>query len=157
MSENLSQLTDVEVVRLRAAVEAEMRKREIATNIGQMGEELAIQYFNNTPGCPNLSPAPIGTAYVDALSRRGERYSIKTLCRAKKTGTIYPDREDDRKQLFEYLLIVKLSGEWALEAIYEFDWPTFLEHRKWDKTMNAWYLGTSRRTLASAKLYTVKD
>ena len=104
-------LPDADLVRLRAAIEVEMRKREIALSVGQMGEQLAIDYFNRTPGNPNLIPAPAGTANVDALSRKGERYSIKTICNAKKTGTVYPDPDDREKQLFEYLLVVKMNRE----------------------------------------------
>lgn len=147
------QLTDSDLVRLRAALDVEMRKRDIAFTIGQMGEQLAIDFFNRTAGNPNLILAPAGTANVDALSRRGERYSIKTICNAKKTGTVYPDPTDRDKQLFEYLLVVKMRADWTLEAIYEFDWKTFVRHRKWDKRMNAWYLGAAKTTLGIAKKY----
>lgn len=148
-----SELADLDLIRLRAAVEVEMRRRDIALTIGQMGEQLAIDYFNRTPGYPNLISAPAGTANVDALSRKGERYSIKTICNAKKTGTVYPDPDDNEKQLFEYLLVVKMNQDWTLSAIYEFNWKLFVQHRKWDKRMNAWYIGASSRTLEAAKKY----
>jgi hypothetical protein len=149
----LSGLEDAGLIRLRAALDVEMKRRKIAITVGQMAEELAIQYFNSTPGCPNLIAAPPGTANVDALSRKGERYSIKGICNAKKTGTIYPDADDREKQLFEYLLVVQMTPGWQLKAIYEFDWKTFCENRSWDKRMNAWYIGASSRTLAKAKIY----
>jgi hypothetical protein len=148
-------LPDAELVRLRAAVEVEMRRRDIALTVGQMGEQLAIDYFNRTAGNPNLMMAPAGTTNVDALSRKGERYSIKTICNAKKTGTVYPDPENREKQLFEYLLVVKMNRDWTLEAIFEFDWKTFVQNRKWDKRMNAWYVGASKRTLDTAKKYEI--
>ncbi|WP_262691991.1 hypothetical protein [Kordiimonas aestuarii] len=151
----LARIADADLVRLRAAVDVEMRDRGIAFTIGQMGEELVIDFFKKTPGCPNLTPAATGTANVDALSRKGERYSIKTVCNAKKTGTIYPDQEDKNKQLFEYLLVVKLRLDWTLEAVYEFDWRTFVACRKWDKRMNAWYIGISKKSLELAKQYSV--
>ncbi len=150
---NLDGLSDSDLVTLRAALDVEMKRRGIAVSVGQMAEQLAIGFFNSTPGCPNLLPAPTGTANVDALSRRGERYSIKGICSAKKTGTIYPDAEDPEKQLFEYLLIVKMERDWSLQAIFEFDWSAFIETRSWDKRMNAWYVGASTRTLARAKAY----
>lgn len=146
-------LADSELVRLRAAVDVEMRRRKIALTIGQMGEQLAIDYFNRTRGNPNLIPAPPGTANVDALSRRGERYSIKSICNANKTGTVYPDPDNKEKQLFEYLLVVKMAKDWTLQAIYEFDWKTFVACRKWDKRMNAWYIGAGKTTLDNAKKY----
>lgn len=151
--QSLPSLDDKELRRLRASVEAEMKKRKLALSVGAAAEELAVRYFNETPGCPNLIPAPVGTANVDALSRKGERYSIKGICDAKKTGTIYPDADDREKQLFEFLLIVKLNRDWSLATIYEFSWSSFVACRSWDKRMNAWYVGASKKTLALAKLY----
>lgn len=150
----LPRLNDTELVRLRAALEGEMRRRNIALTIGQMGEQLAISFFNRTPGCSNLMPAPPGTANVDALSRKGERYSIKTICNAKKTGTVYPDPDNKDKQLFEYMLVVKMNKDWSLDSIFEFNWQMFQKCRSWDKRMNAWYIGASKKTLDLARKYT---
>ena len=36
---------------------------------------------------------------MDALSRNGDRYSIKTAWKAKKTGTIYPEVRATRGRL----------------------------------------------------------
>lgn len=77
-----------------------------------------MAHFNATKGLPKLLRAPRGTKNVDALSREGERYSIETILDAKKTGTIYPDPHDEKKQLFEHLLIVRLSRSLEVEAIY---------------------------------------
>lgn len=121
--------------------------------VGQVAERLAIDYFNSTPGFPNLREAAVGTANVDALSRRGDRYSIKGVLDAKKTGTVYPDSEDRDRQLFEYLLIVQLDSQWKLRAIYEFNWKLFVSCRSWDRRMNAWYLGLSTKTLNLSKYY----
>jgi len=96
---------------------------------------------------PNLIHAPIGAKNVDALSRDGDRYSIKTVQYAKKTGTIYPDAKNPEKPLFEYLLIVLLSINYELLAIYRFSWEQFCVVRAWDKRMNAWYVPVSRKRL----------
>ncbi len=95
--------------------------------------------------------APTGAKNVDALSRDGDRYSIKTQVKAKKSGTIYPDRNDTEKQLFEYLLIVRLSRTYQLEALHRFSWDQFCEARAWDKRMNAWYIPVSKKRLALAE------
>ena len=129
-----------------------MRRRNIAFSVGGVGESLVIEHFRKTPGLPKLHPAQRGTKNVDANSRDGERYSIKTVCRAKKTGTIYPDAQDREKQLFEYVVIVKLAEDWSLESIYQLSWIKFTKVRSWDKRMNAWYVGISSRTLGDAKL-----
>ena len=143
-------MSDEELLLLRAGLDVEMRKRKIAFSVGGVGERLAIQYFKTTPGLAKLQLAPPGTKNVDALSHRGDRYSIKTICNAKKTGTIYPDREDNDKQLFEFLLIVRLAANWSLEGICQLTWKDFLKVRSWDKRMNAWYVGCSTTTLRLA-------
>lgn len=147
---HLANLSDEEVIAVRAAVEFEMRRRGIALSVGAVGEQLAIDYFRSTAGLPKLQRAPVGTKSVDALSRDGERYSIKTICNAKKTGTVYPDAQNKDKQLFEYLLIVRITPSWALKSIHQLDWPSFLAIRSWDKRMNAWYVAISSRSLARA-------
>lgn len=146
-----------ELIRFRAALDVEMRRRGIAGTVGQLAEEIAIEFFKRTPGRPTLVQAAPGTKNVDALSQKGERYSIKCICRGRKTGTVYPDRLDRDRQLFEYLLIVKLDEDWRLEAIYEFDWETFCDVRSWDSRMNAWYVGGSARTLAKGIQYVAAD
>ncbi|WP_037036326.1 hypothetical protein, partial [Pseudovibrio sp. JE062] len=123
--------------------------------VGAVGEKIAIDIFNTTPGCPNLQAAPTGTANIDAISRRGERYSIKTICKAKKTGTIYPDPSDPDKRLFEFILVVRLNEDWTLNSLFEFDWEGFVKNRCWDKRMNAWYLPASARVLGAAKCYSL--
>jgi hypothetical protein len=149
---NLASRSDDQLILLRAGLDAEMRKRGIAFSVGGVGERLVIEYFRKTSGLPKLQAAPRGTKNVDALSRNGDRYSIKTVCNAKKTGTIYPDSDDRDKQLFEHLIIVKLAEDWSLQSIYQLSWADFVKVRSWDKRMNAWYVGISARTLAAAKL-----
>ena len=147
----LDDMTDAELFTLRAELHGELRRRGLAVTVGQVAELLAIAHFNSTPGCPNLLEAGVGTANVDALSRRGERYAIKGVLVAKKTGQIYPDPEDPDRQLFEHLLIVKLRPDWTLDAIWRFDWKSFVECRSWDRRMNAWYVGLAAKTLAKAE------
>ena len=151
--DELGSLDDVQLLRARSVVAAELKRRGLASNVGQMAEILAIAHYNRTAGLPNLQLAPTGTQNVDALSRKGDRYSIKGIVDARKTGTIYPDRDDPDKQLFEYLLIVTMNSEWQLLTIYEFDWKSFCEVRSWDRRMNAWYVGLSMRALQRATKY----
>lgn len=155
MTRELTKLTDFsdqDLVMLRARLRTEMRKRGIADSVGAVGEQLAIDHFRRTPGLPKLQLAPRGTKNVDALSRSGDRFSIKTVCEGSKTGTIYPEPEDRDKQLFEYVLIVLLAEDWSLESIYQLAWADFVKVRSWDKRMNAWYVAISARTLGVATL-----
>lgn len=152
MQPSLNKLSEEELLLLRASLRAEMRKRGIADSVGAVGEQLAIEHFRKTSGLPKLQMAPRGTKNVDALSRNGDRFSIKTVCEGSKTGTIYPESNDRDKQLFENLIIVKLAEDWSLESIHQLSWADFVKVRSWDKRMNAWYVGISARTLGVAKL-----
>jgi hypothetical protein len=146
----LGDMADEELLLLRANLDAEMRTRKIAFSVGEVGEVLTIEHFKVTPGLPKLQKAPTGTKNVDALSRNGDRYSIKTICKGKKTGTVYPDTENPNKQLFEFLLIAHLDDCWKLTSIHQVSWDVFCEIRSWDRRMNAWYVAISGRTLAAA-------
>lgn len=147
LGSDLSRLSDTELLRLRSSVDREALRRGLALSVGELGEKLAIETFRTRSDLPVLSPAPRGTKNVDALSRDGERYSIKTLLRAKKTGTVYPDPGDPDRQLFEFLLIVLLSDHLELVRIVALDWEQFCEARSWDKRMQAWYVAKSKRVL----------
>ena len=140
-----------ELLLLRASLRAEMRKRGIADSVGAVGEQLAIEHLRKTSGLPKLQLAPRGTKNVDALSRNGDRFSIKTVCEGSKTGTIYPESDNRDKQLFEHILIVKLTEDWSLESIHQLSWADFVKVRSWDKRMNAWYVAFNKRALASGQ------
>lgn len=151
----LTCLSDKELCILRTNLRAEMRKRKLADSVGLVGEQLAIECFRKTGGLPKLQLAPPGTKNVDALSRNGDRFSIKTVCEGSKTGTIYPDPDDKEKQLFEFILVVRLANDdWSLHSILQFSWAEFVKLRSWDKRMNAWYLSISSRTVGAATTIT---
>ncbi len=154
---DLNKLNDDELVILRANVETELNRRGISFSVGEVGEKLVISFFNSKPGMPNLLQAPAGAKNVDALSRDGDRYSIKTFMKAKKTGTVYPDEKDRDRQLFEYLVVVKLDTNYKLYTIYRYSWEEFVRIRAWDKRMNAWYLPLSKKNLNKAERIYNKD
>lgn len=147
ISIDLNSLDDLELLELRAAVDGEARRRGLSFNVGEIGEKLSIAVFKERPDLPVLAPAPRGTKNIDAISREGNRYSIKTLQRAKKTGTIYPDPSDKDRRLFEFILIVLIHDDFTLERIIELDWQQFCAVRSWDIRMNAWYVARSHRAL----------
>lgn len=154
---DLNKLNDDELVILRANVETELNRRGISFSVGEVGEKLVISFFNSKPGLPNLLQAPAGAKNVDALSRDGDRYSIKTFMKAKKTGTVYPDEKDRDRQLFEYLVVVRLDTNYQLYAIYRYSWEEFVRTRAWDRRMNAWYLPLSKKNLNKAERIYNKD
>lgn len=120
LADIVSTLDDEGLIVLRILVGTEMARRDISIDVGELGEKFAIQLFNSTPGLPNLMRAPKGAKNVDALSRNGERYSIKSILKTKKTGTIYPDSHNPDKQLFEHLLLVCMNSQYQLSSVYCF-------------------------------------
>ena len=145
---DLPHLDDLKLLALHAAVAREARNRGLSFNVGEIGEKLAIAAFKERPDLPVLAPSPRGTKNIDAISREGNRYSIKTLQRAKKSGTIYPDQSNNERQLFEFILIVLIHEDFTLERIIELDWQQFCAVRSWDIRMNAWYVARSNRVLS---------
>ena len=139
-----------------AIMELEKRRLVRTRNIvGERGEFLAIETYNNTPGLPGLQAAPEGTKNVDAISRKGERYSIKTITEpGKTTGVFYGcgniDDKDLPNQNFEYVLIVIIGKDFQLKNIYELTWDQFLNNRKWHSIMTAWNLSVTKKLLEDA-------
>ncbi len=149
-------LSEEELMSIRIRVDKEMNRRGLKFSVGEIGEKVAINFFNSNSGYSNLMAAPIGAKNVDALSRDGERYSIKTVQKAKKTGTIYPDTYNKGKQLFEFLLIVQLDEDFNLLALYRFSWEKFQKVIAWDKRMNAWYIPISKNRLSFGETLFIK-
>lgn len=147
---SLSDMSGRDLLKLRSAIDAELRGRGLPSEPGEIGEQIAIGFFTANPKLPILAAAPRGTKNVDAISRDGERYSIKTLMRAKKTGTVYPAPDGDTRPLFEYMLIVLLDDSYELAGMFRLSWESFLKVRSWDKRMNAWYVARSSRVLTAA-------
>ena len=150
--------SDEEVIGLYSMMIKELKRREIIrTNnvVGELGEYLVINYYNKTPGLPNLSWAPVGTENIDAISRRGERYSIKSTS-GNTTGVFYGLEPKDSlvadEKRFEYVIICKLDNDYELEMILELDWDTFLENKRWHSRMGAWNLVLTKKLQEQAKI-----
>lgn len=155
---NFENLKDEEVIHTYSESIKELKKRNIIRTknvLGELGEYLAISYYNKTSGLPKLQTAPIGTQNVDAMSRNGERYSIKS-CTTNTTGVFYglqpkgsiiPD-----KQAFEYVLICQFDDECELQQILELDWNAFLKHKHWHSRMTAWNLTITKDLIADARI-----
>ena len=104
---NLQEKETKEIIQLYSMAIKELKHRGvIRTNnvVGELGEYLSIELYNNTPGLPNLSPAPVGTENIDAISRKGDRYSIKSTS-SNTTSVFYGLEEPESK----YQIIRSLS------------------------------------------------
>ncbi len=127
---------------------------EVANVIGDLGEYLAIDFYNKTSGLPKLQVAPQGNQNVDALSRNGERYSIKTTT-GKVTGVFYglPPKGSGEtpEKKFEYVIIVIMNEDFVLSRINELTWDDFLKYKSWDSKMNAWNISINKELLEKTK------
>lgn len=151
-------LNDDELVASYPAFLAELKKRGIIHSrniVGDLGEYLAIRHYSRTAGLPKLQAAPIGTTNVDALSRDGDRYTIKTTT-GSVTGVFYGLPAKGSSQLpekkFEFLIIVVLGADYTVKKIVELNWTQFLSHKKWHSRMTAWNLSINRAVIKDAKI-----
>lgn len=155
---NLSNLSTDELIDLYTRILDALKERGvIRTNnfLGDLGEYIAIQHYNGAPGLPNLQAAPPGTQNVDAISRNGERYSIKATS-GKGTGVFYglgdPESKEIDRQNFEYVIIVQFFDNFKVGRIIELNWDQFLKHKRWHSRMRAWNLGISKRLISEARI-----
>lgn len=156
---NFENMSHTEVIECYSQATKELKKRGIVRtkNItGELGEYIAVDYYNKTSNLPNLQFAPPSTENIDAISRKGERYSIKTITNKGSTGVFYglPPLEsgDIPDQKFEYVIIVKLTDNFELERILELTWNDFLENKKWHSRMKAWNLSYSNKLIDSVNI-----
>ena len=157
MNIDLENMPAEDIIELYSSSIKELKKRGIIRTknvIGELGEYLSIQYYNNTPGLPNLQAAPIGTQNIDAISINGERYSIKSTS-TNLTGVFYglepKDSERENQQKFEFVIICRFDEDYQLKEILEINWDTFLENKKWHSRMNAWNLSLTKNYMNNAK------
>ena len=138
--ENLQEKNTKEIIQLYSKAIKELKRRKvIRTNnvVGELGEYFAIEIYNNTPGLPNLAPAPVGTENIDAISRKGDRYSIKSTSNTT-TGVFYGLEEPE-------------------SDVLEMDWDTFLRNKRWYKRMHAWNLSLSKKLFQRCKVIYEKE
>lgn len=157
MNFDLTQCQTDELIRIYSGVIKELKARNIIrTNnvIGELGEYLAMKYYNDSPKLPKLQRAPIGTENIDAISRKGDRYSIKSTSK-RTTGVFYglepPDSSIPNTQKFEYVIICQFDEDYALKGIYEMDWSTFLKNKRWHSRMQAWNLVLTQKVQEQCK------
>lgn len=152
--------SDEEIWMLYAHLGLKLKERGLVRTrniVGERGEFLAINFYNKTAGLPNLQAAPEGTQNVDALSRKGERYSVKTVSLpGSTTGVFYglgnKDDPEPSEKKFEYVIIVVIDSNLQLERMLEVDWGTFLKFRRWHSTMRAWNLSVTKDLVRSSRI-----
>jgi len=157
MKLSFKDLSDSELIESYPQLLQELRERKIIRSknvIGDLGEYLVIDLYNKTAGLPNLQVAPAGTQNVDALSRKGDRYSIKAAT-GNVTGVFYGFPEDPAEipeKKFEFVIVVKFNKDYKLEQINELTWNDFLKYKRWHSRMRAWNLPVTKEVLSNTKI-----
>jgi hypothetical protein len=151
----INKLNDLELIDAYSQIMIQLKERKIIRTknlLGDLAEFLVIKHFTQTPSLPNLQFAPAGTKNVDAISRKGERYSIKATS-GNLTGSFWglnpPGSPLVESQKFEYLIIVCFDENFKLKKILQASWGVFLENKSWNKTMECWKITLTKKFVAA--------
>lgn len=160
---DINELSNTELIDHYSIIVAEMKSRGIIHSnnvLGDLGEYYAIEYYTNTPGLPKLQFAPPGTKNIDAISIRGDRYSIKSMT-INTTGAFYGIEKDatyeETRPVFEYLIILKFDKNYKLEYIIELDWDSFFKHKKWHSRIQAHNINVTKAVMDDATIIYPKE
>ncbi|MBU6500347.1 MAG: hypothetical protein KGJ89_00765 [Patescibacteria group bacterium] len=158
LEREINNLSDEEMWTIYPYIGLKLKERGLVRTrniVGERGEFLAIKIYNEVPSLPKLQAAPEGTQNVDALSRKGERYSVKTISEpGNVTGVFYGCGDQDEQQpekKFEYVIVVLIDKTYQPKKVIEITWDQFLKFRKWQKRMRAWYLILSQDLISQTK------
>jgi len=148
---DISNLLTEEIINLYPAILKELKSREVITTnnlVGELGEYLAIENYNKQGNLPTLHKASTSTQNIDAISNKGERYSIKSAS-GSATG-VFHSLSGDKD--FEFLVIVIFDKDYQLLKILEFTWDEFLTIRKLKRPENKYNVPLTKRILDSGKV-----
>jgi len=143
---DISNFSTAEIINLYPKILKELKSREVITTnnlIGELGEYLAIEYYNKKGNLPTLQKATVSTQNIDAISKKGERYSIKSAS-GSATGVFH---SLSGGKDFEFLIIVIFDKDYQLLKIIEFSWDQFLVIRKLKKPENKYNVPLTKNTL----------
>ena len=148
---DISKLSTEEIISLYPKILKELKSREIITTnnlIGELGEYIAIENYNKIGNLPTLQKATASTQNIDAISNKGERYSIKSAS-GTATGVFHSlSGEKD----FEFLIIVIFDKDYQLLNILEYTWEEFLSIRKLKKPENKYNVPLTKKILGLGKI-----
>ena len=148
---DIDKLSTEEIVSLYPKILKELKSRNVITTnnlIGELGEYLAIENYNKIANLPTLQKATASTQNIDAISNKGERYSIKSAS-GTATGVFHSlSGEKD----FEFLIIVIFDKDYQLVNILEYSWEEFLNIRKIKKPENKFNIPLTKKVLEIGKV-----
>ncbi len=159
---DFSKYNGTDLIKIYGDLIKEMKMKQLIRSknvVGDLGECIVIDYYKKHCSA-KLQAAPPSTKNVDALSTKGERYSIKCTT-TNTTGTFFGLPKDclisDIKPLFEYVVVIKLDENFQPLLILEIDWETFFKHKHWHSRMNAYHLLIGKNLIADSKILYSKE
>jgi hypothetical protein len=151
-------LSNANLILAYSEIISELKERNVIRTknlLGDLAEYLVIEHFTTTPTLPNLQPAPPGTKNVDAMSRKGERYSIKATS-GKLTGSFWglnnPDSNTPDIQKFEFLIIARFDNNFKLVQLLQLSWNQFVRFKSWNKTMRCWKISLTKELIRDSEV-----
>ena len=158
MNIDLKKLDNRNIVELYSQILKELKHREVIRSknlVGDLGEFLAIEYFNKNSELPNLNFAPPSNKSYDAIDENGKRYAIKTITN-NVTGVFYGLNSNksikENKEIFDFAIVVKLDENYSIEKMLLLDWQQFIQSKKWHSRMTAWNLNLSKKLENNSKV-----
>lgn len=146
-------LTDQQLIDSYNKLLTNLKERQIIrTNnlVGDLGEFIAINYYNGKDYLPNLVLASTNETAFDAYQQGNQniKFAIKSTS-TNMTGIFWglehKDSEIVDSQIFEFVIIVKFGTNYQLEHIYQIDWQTFLGVKTWHSTTKAWKINLTNK------------
>jgi hypothetical protein len=151
--------TEDELWTIYGLISAILRQKGYARSknlTAERGENVALQVYNSTPGAAKLQLAPPGTKNVDAISRDGERYSIKTISEGTASmGTFQAD--DFTNKRFDYMILVILDEFFQPAQVLEATWSHVDRFKRMHKTMKAYNVPVTAKFKAGCRLIYRKE
>ncbi|MFL0299255.1 hypothetical protein [Aquirufa novilacunae] len=154
----IDELETSELIVTYSKIIEQLKKRHVIRTknlLGDLAEFLVIDHFTKNSKLPNLQSAPAGTKNVDAISRLGDRYSIKATS-SNLTGSFWglnpPGSSLPETQKFEYLIIACFDDNFQLVKILQADWNVFLKNKSWNNTMKCWKISITKKFEESCQI-----
>ena len=147
----------VKMISPSSEVVLELKRRGVVRSrntVGDLGEYYTIETYKNNSSLPSLSIAPPGVRNVDALSRKGEIYSIKTITsRTGTTGSFWDPKSIERNEKkFDYLIIVILNNNYTVDLILELTWNQFFEKKSYNRRMDNYNISVTKSLINESKI-----
>ena len=144
----LKNLDDTELVNLYPQILRELKERNIIrTNnlTGELGEYFAEKLYKENAHLSTIQLNLKGTKNIDATSRQGERYAIKSRRNDYSTGVFHSlPTENDGVVYFEYLIFIIFNDDYLLKEVYELTWDQFLRYRRIKKPENKFFISLNQ-------------